>query len=280
MMASPRLLSLLPRWRLPWPLPALLAWLAGWLAFLLLPRGPWALTGGVLAGAVLAAVWPGCTPWRRALLAAGFPLSLLGSGLAAGLPAWAWLLALALVLLAYPLRAWRDAPLFPTPPDALAGLERAVVLPAGARVLDAGCGLGHGLVALRRVWPEARLEGIEWSWPLRLAAGWRCRWARLQRGDMWRRRWDDYALVYLFQRPESMARAWAKAGAELRPGSWLVSLAFEVPGVTPTAVLRRPQAHPVWLYRIGGPAPAQCRIDPADIPPETPGPRAGRPHPT
>ena len=43
-------------------------------------------------------------------------------GLAAGLDARLWLLPAGLLLLAYPVRAWRDAPLFPTPPKGRCGL--------------------------------------------------------------------------------------------------------------------------------------------------------------
>jgi hypothetical protein len=62
--------------------------------------------------------------------------------------------------------------------------------------------------------------------------------------------WGRYQLVYLFQRPESMARAMAKAQAEMAPGSWLVSLEFAVPGVPPHAQLHVPGGRPVWLYRM------------------------------
>ena len=57
--------------------------------------------------------------------------------------------------------------MFPTPTGALDGLAQVLPLPAGARVLDAGCGLGHGLRALHRAWPQALLHGVEWSWVLR-----------------------------------------------------------------------------------------------------------------
>jgi hypothetical protein len=57
--------------------------------------------------------------------------------------------------------------------------------------------------------------------------------------------------VYLFQRPESMSRAWAKAQQELAPGSWLVSLEFPVPEVRPTAHYVLEGGRPVWLYRLG-----------------------------
>ncbi|MBI5258689.1 MAG: class I SAM-dependent methyltransferase [Burkholderiales bacterium] len=244
--------------RLPWPLPALLAWLTGWALFLALRGLPGAAPLAPLLATLAAALWawPAQSTWRRLIVAGGFPLSALGSGLATGMPAWAWLLPLALLALTYPLRAWGDAPLFPTPIDALADLPRHARLPGqgqgeGACVLDAGCGLGHGLRALQRAWPAAHVEGIEWSWPLRLAAGWRCRFARVRQGDMWRHDWSGYDLVYLFQRPESMRRALAKAERQMAPGTWLASLAFEVPGARPHAVLKRQGAHTVWVYRIG-----------------------------
>ena len=236
--------------RLPWPLPAVLAWALAWGLF----RGvqglgaaPWlALLLAGTAGALASVL--GSTLWRRSLIALGFPLALLLSG-AAQWPAWAWLLPLALLALVYPLNAWRDAPLFPTPADALQGLGAHAPLRPGSLVLDAGCGLGHGLQALHWIYPQSILHGVEWSWPLRIVCAWRCPWARVRQGDMWRADWRSYALVYLFQRPESMARAVAKAESELAPGAWLVSLEFEATALRPTARLQGADGRPVWLYQ-------------------------------
>lgn len=236
--------------RIPWPLPALLAWSLAWALFLLLRRAGWdgvaALVLASVAGALLSVL--GRSWWRRLIVGLGFPLSaLLAGGLA--LPAWGWLLPLALLLLIYPLNAWRDAPLFPTPPDALNELPEVAPLPPGSKVLDAGCGLGHGLQALAQAYPLAELHGIERSALLRWLCARRCPWATVAQGDLWRADWSGYDLVYLFQRPESMPRAVAKARAELRPGAWLVSLEFEAVGLTPLAKLDGAQGKPVWLYR-------------------------------
>lgn len=239
--------------RLPWPLPALLAWAAAWLLYAGLQRSavPAALALLLACALGTAASVLGRSWWRRSLIAAGFPLSWLASGASAGaVPAWAWLVPLALLLLVYPLNAWRDAPLFPTPRQALQALPGAALLAPQARVLDAGCGLGDGLRALRCAYPQARVEGVEWSRTLRLLCALRCPWARVQRGDMWAVDWGQYALVYLFQRPESMERAAAKARADMPPGAWLVSLEFAVPGVRPHAQLPLGGERVLWVYRL------------------------------
>jgi len=103
-----------------WPLPAVLSWLAAWGLCLALQRAAapvwavWLLP--TLLGAALAC-WPrvASTPWRQVFVAAGFPASALALAPSGGLPAWVWLVPLAVLLLAYPRQAWRDAPVFPTP---------------------------------------------------------------------------------------------------------------------------------------------------------------------
>ena len=237
--------------RFPWPLPALLSWAAAWGVYALLGR---AGLHGIVALGLACSLGVACSPfgktwWRRAIIAAGFPASWLASGVAA-LPPWGWLVLLVLLALIYPLNAWRDAPLFPTPSNALQALAASAPVPGNARLLDAGCGLGHGLCALRASYPDARLHGIERSWPLRALCALRCPWASIWQGDIWRADWSPYALVYLFQRPESMPRAVDKAAAEMGAGSWLVSLEFEARGLEPHAVLTVPDGRALWLYRI------------------------------
>ncbi len=238
--------------RVIWPLPALLAWSLGWATFIALRAADaplmLAIAAGVAAGAACSLV--GSTPWRRIFIALGFPLSLAASGLAGAMPAWGWLLPLALLALVYPLNAWRDAPLFPTPDGALLGLAELAPLMGEARVLDAGCGLGDGLRELHREYPHAAIEGLEWSWLLRCACAWRCGFARVRRADIWVEDWSGFDLVYVFQRPESMARAADKATRELRPGAWLVSLEFDVLGRAATKVLECADGRRVWLYRV------------------------------
>ena len=255
-----------------WPLPALALWALAWAAFVVLrvglQRPPAEAFGIVALLSVLWAIRRGGSPVRRVIMALGFPLSwVLAAGLVPTPPVWVWaVLALALLAL-YPLRNWRDAPLYPTPPGALDGLREAVWLPPRARVLDAGCGAGDGLRALERAYPDAELTGIERAWPLVWLARWRVPvGARVRQGDLWAEDWSGYDLVYLFQRPETMPRAATKAAAELRPGAWLVSLEFAVPDWAPTVVWHCPDGRPVWAYRMtgdGSPAASVAHVSPA-----------------
>jgi hypothetical protein len=256
--------------RLRWPLPALIAWAAGWGVLLAgqsvaLPVAL-ALALAWLPSWALSVVTPG--PWRRLILLAGLPLAIALSGGAVELPVWAWLAAAIGVVAVYPVSAWRDAPLFPTPARALTGIAAHLRLPQGARILDAGSGLGHGLRALRLAFPDARIEGVERSGVLVLLCRLRPGTPSARRGDMWSTDWSTFDVVYLFQRPETMSRAWEKARAEMREGAWLVSLEFEVPGRRPDAVsaAHAGGTRPVLAYRVPGPAM-----------PDRVGARAGRP---
>lgn len=240
-----------------WPLSALEVWLAGWaLHLLLLPWGrEAAFIGAALLCGALALLFR--RRWRRLIAALGFPVSVLALGWQGqgGVGGLLWLVPLALLWWLYPRRSWSEAPLFPTPAGALAGLPAVAALPPGARVLDAGCGTGDALRELCRAYPQARVEGVEWSRPLAWLARGRVRAARVRRGDLWADDWAPFALVYVFQRPESMPRVWAKACAEMPAGGWLVSLDFEVAGVAPEARLPLAGGKFVWVYRPGRIAP-------------------------
>lgn len=254
-----------------WPLPALLTWALAWglaLALRAVQAPLWAVLMLPTALGVCATWLPfvASTTWRRVFVAAGFPLSVLALGQGAGLPAWLWLAPLGLLLLAYPVHAWRDAPVFPTPRGALRELPRHAPLAAAdqapAQILDAGCGMGDALVELHAAYPQARIHGIEWSWLWRLVAALRCPWACVRQGDMWAQSWAGFDLVYLFQRPETMPRALDKALREMRPGSWLVSLEFEARdakglSLKPHACLQAGGGRPIWVYRIVSHSPGR-----------------------
>lgn len=211
-----------------WPLSALLSWTLAWGVLLTLG---W--LAACLCGLLLGLLHR--RPWRRLVVALGLPAAALLQGVA--LPVWLWPVLLAALLLLYPRRLWRDAPLFLTPADAILALPERLALAEGARLIDAGCGSGAGLRAWHRAYPQLRYEGVEASALLVLWSRRRCPWAAIRHGDLWQDDWSRADIVYLFQRPESMPPALAKARAELRPGAWLFSLDFPLPGPRPAIEL-------------------------------------------
>lgn len=232
-----------------------MAWAIAWASYGLIVHLAVSVPGTAILGAVLGILvgvvlsLAGQSWWRRALIGAGFPASLVLSGVTV-LPTWTWLLLLVLLVLIYPLNAWRDAPVFPTPAHSLRALARVAPLPPGARILDAGCGLGDGLMALREAYPQAQLHGVERSFLLWAWCALRCPWARVRRGDMWQTPWEPYDLLYMFQRPESMPRALEKARASMRDAMWLASLDFDIPGLSPHTQLALPGKRVLWVYRL------------------------------
>ena len=180
----------------------------------------------------------------------GFSLSMWAASGALTMPPIGWLLLLGLIVVIYPRKAWKDAPLFPTPRRALRQLPEHITLLGGARILDAGSGLGDGLIALRDAYPRADLNGVEMSWPLRIISAIRCSFATIRQGDIWMVDWRSYDMVYMFQRPESMPRAIEKAEVEMRRGAWLVSLEFEAIGIVPSAIIYGKDSRPIWVYQL------------------------------
>lgn len=231
--------------------PALLAMLAQLLAIALLfaLHLGLALLGGHLG------LWP-------AVLLQGLLAALLGHGL--GLRGW-WLpinlmfVPGLLLVQGYPLPAWlylaiflgllllnwnslrERVPLYlsgrPTR-DRLAELlaEREQPL----RFIDLGCGLGGTLRQLGAAFPQSRFDGVETA-PLAFALSWlRCagrRNCRVAYRNLWQVDLGDYEVVYCFLSPAPMPELWLKARAQMRPGSWLVSNSFAIPGVEPQRIV-------------------------------------------
>ena len=167
------------------------------------------------------------------------PFALAGA-LALDLPAWLYLLAFLALALVYWNAAGERVPLYlsnRTTWQALGDL-----LPESpATAIDLGAGLGGTLLFLARQRPDSRFRGVE-SAPLPYAlARLRllfapCSNIELRFGNLWDQDLSAYDLVYCFLSPAPMARLFAKARAEMRPGSLLVSNSFIVPGHDHTLV--------------------------------------------
>lgn len=179
-------------------------------------------------------------PWWWWWIELLFPLALaLGAGLA--LPAWTYALLLGASLLLFGGVMISRVPLWLSGRRARALLcaELPNLLPQrrDLDVADLGAGLGGMLAALWRSDRCARCTGIEWA-PIPFALGWlRLRLIGFDGSWRWASFWphplDGHDLVFAFLSPAAMPRLWDKARAEMRPGSWLVSYRFAIPGAAP-----------------------------------------------
>jgi SAM-dependent methyltransferase len=127
-------------------------------------------------------------------------------------------------------------PLYLSSPKAAVAL--ADKLPAHARFMDLGCGLGGPLARLASLRPDLRLLGVEIA-PLNwLIARLRLlRRAEVRLGSLWERPLADCDVVYAYLSPEPMSRLWQKVRDEMKPGSLFISNTFAIPGVPPDETL-------------------------------------------
>ncbi len=145
----------------------------------------------------------------------------------------AWYLGAFLLLALTSLGAVRTrVPLFLSSDKAVEALVQT--LPADARFIDLGCGLGGPLAGLSTLRPDLKLEGVEaapLNWLIaRLRLG---RKAKIRFGSLWDVDLSRYDAVYAYLSPAPMSRLWDKARTEMKPGSLFISNSFAVPGTAP-----------------------------------------------
>jgi hypothetical protein len=218
------------------------------LAGLDLTLAQWAVVQGALAMRIAALA--GAASWWLALHLAFAPTAVWANTLS--LPPLWWAAAFAALFVVFGATFRTRVPLFLTARAVREALGTLVDPARGERFIDLGCGLGSVLTALKRARPQCVCEGVELAFVPYLVS--RIRGARagcrVERRDLMTVDLSGYDVVYAFLSPAPMAALWAKARAEMRPGSRFVSLAFPVPDVAPDRVIAvsgkpRHQLH-VW----------------------------------
>jgi hypothetical protein len=157
------------------------------------------------------------------------------AGLSLRLPPSVFLVVFLLMLALYWSTFRTQVPFYASGAAAWSAVEAA--LPQQPlRMIDIGSGLGGLVVNLAARRPDSRFEGIELA-PLpwlvsrvRQIAGARCRFLR---GDYQRLDFGAYDVVFAYLSPAAMPALWAKARAEMRSGTLLLSHEFTVPGIAP-----------------------------------------------
>ena len=238
---------------MPPALKALLAQLAGFAAAIALARsgalgGLWPLVSAQAVVAATVAAGLRSARWWLPIHLGFLPLAVLAQG--AGIhPGW-YLGGFVTLVLVYWTSFRTQVPLYLS--NAATAAAVAKLLPDGpARMLDIGAGTGALLRPLAQARPDCRFTGVElapatWAIGRLLLRGHaNVEW---QRGDLFAPDWSGYDLVYAFLSPVPMPAVWAKAIAEMRPGSLLVSNSFPVPGREPDFVVDVDDRRKTQLY--------------------------------
>lgn len=219
------------------------------------------LVGGIVTVIAMAllrnAGWPAapgtlCVVWGAAAAAATLPMGLARWWLPVqavapvlvwvvlGLqpPVWVFPVVFVGLLAVYWNAVGEGVPLYLTNPKTWRAVENLLPEQPGVRVADLGSGLGGTLWHLSAARPDVRFEGYETAplvflfTRLRLLVQPRAN-LRLRFLSLWRADLGMFDVVYCFLSPVPMARLYAKARREMKPGGLFVSNSFAVPEVVP-----------------------------------------------
>ena len=126
---------------------------------------------------------------------------------------------------------------------------------APLRIIDIGSGLGGLSLYLAKAYPNATIEGIEIA-PLpwlvsRFRALIAMSSARFKLGNYHALNFADYDIVFAYLSPAAMTDLWEKSQKEMRIGTLLISLEFEVAGLTPTeSSVQKGASRSLFIYKI------------------------------
>lgn len=211
--------------------------------------------------AALAALLSLCLaqPWWWWLINSSF-LPSVHFALAQHWPASVFLLALLLLGLVFGAIFLTRVPFYPSQPAVWSLVETMVPDNKSWSVLDMGSGIGGFCLHLARRRPLCRVLGIEWAWLPWLLSHLRARHrgsaGRFVRGDYRQHSLAGHDLVFAYLSPAFMPALWQKACREMKPGAWLVSCEFAVPGQPALALAGSGVGGipPVYAWRMGQPA--------------------------
>lgn len=123
------------------------------------------------------------------------------------------------------------------------------------RMVDIGSGLGDLVMYMARSKPGSYFLGVEIAplpWLVSVVRKFfKKSSADFKLSDYHALSFSDFDVVFAYLSPAAMQALWQKAALEMSAGSLLISYEFEIPGKTPTRIIRKDKNSPaiyVWQF--------------------------------
>ena len=128
-----------------------------------------------------------------------------------------------------------QVPFFPSRPMVWQQVAKIIPQNSPVHLIDIGSGLGDMSLYMAKTRPDCRIEGIEIAplpWMISyLRAKFFSSKATFTLGNYQSLDFANYDVIFAYLSPAVMATLWDKASQEMRSGTLLISLEFEIPGV-------------------------------------------------
>lgn len=233
------------------------AWMTGWLAAVYFKTDlTFSVFTLVLMQALLAAILSylaGMDSWWR-WIHLGFPIA------AWGMSQWhvpneLYLTGFIISLSLFWTTFRTQVPFFPSRPIVWEQVAKIIRQTKPIRLIDIGSGLGDMSMYIAKIRPDSHIEGIEIAplpWIISfIRAKFRRSSAVFKLGDYTALDFANYDVIFAYLSPAAMLTLWEKASQELLPGSMLISLEFEIPGIEPTMRIAGNNSSPdIYVWKI------------------------------
>ena len=148
-----------------------------------------------------------------------------------------------------------QVPFFPSRPIVWQQLARLIPQDRPIRLIDIGSGLGDVAMHIAKIRTDSFIEGVEVAplpWLISYVRGkLRRSTAIFKMGDYRALNFANYDVVFAYLSPAAMPALWQKASQEMKAGSLLISLEFEVPGIAPNLRIAGAKNSPmIYVWKL------------------------------
>jgi hypothetical protein len=148
-----------------------------------------------------------------------------------------------------------QVPFFPSRPVVWQQVAKIIPQSKPVRLIDIGSGLGDMSMYMAKARPDSQIEGIEIAplpWLISfIRAKFRRSSAVFKLGDYTTLDFANYDVIFAYLSPAVMVNLWEKANREMKAGSLLISLEFEIPDVVPSIRIAASKNSPaIYVWKI------------------------------